>query len=402
MKGILKNRKLFVIIGVIVITLLLSIIIINVTKKEDKTIHKVETHSMYVKINPLVKLVFKEKYSLCKNKNGKEEICGGITNEVVGYELINDDAKSIYKDLDFINKDLFQSLLMLCETARDNKIVFDKLELTTDSKSISIKDITAYLKNNSKYEVDYSVYVNFKEHIDENNLLKDDDAEKYLITFDSDGGNTIESQTVNKGDKASVPTTPTKNGYKFVEWQLEGKSFDFNTEITGNITLKAKWEQSSTTNNNNNNNNNNNIGSNQSNVNSGSNQSSGTNNNTQQSEQPKEDIHKGIINLNDNVMYITGTIFYKCNNCISDSVIQKIKTFKGISHNGLDSSTALIYGINLYEGKYPDNIYGGGNLGIVEDMLLQCGAEPIGGATSEPQLLNEQICTQFKLSCDRW
>lgn len=63
----------------------------------------------------------------------------------------------------------------------------------------------------------------------------------HKVSFDTDGGNSIDSQTVNDGDTATVPDTPTKNGYTFTGWQLNGKPYDFNTPVTADITLKAMW-----------------------------------------------------------------------------------------------------------------------------------------------------------------
>lgn len=70
---------------------------------------------------------------------------------------------------------------------------------------------------------------------------KEAETEKFTITFNTDGGSTIKSQTVESGKKASKPTNPTKKGYSFVEWQLNDETYDFNTQITGDITLVAKW-----------------------------------------------------------------------------------------------------------------------------------------------------------------
>ena len=42
-------------------------------------------------------------------------------------------------------------------------------------------------------------------------------------------------------DKASAPDTPVKSGYTFAGWYLGESRFDFDIEITGNITLTAKW-----------------------------------------------------------------------------------------------------------------------------------------------------------------
>ena len=67
--------------------------------------------------------------------------------------------------------------------------------------------------------------------------------QKYTVTFNSNGGSAVSSQTINSGAKATKPTNPTREGYIFVEWQLNGSAFNFNTVITNNITLTAKWEQ---------------------------------------------------------------------------------------------------------------------------------------------------------------
>ena len=69
--------------------------------------------------------------------------------------------------------------------------------------------------------------------------------EAYTVTFDSNGGSTVEQQVVESGSLATQPTNPTKSGYKFAGWYLDlndPTSYDFSTAITGNITLIAKWE----------------------------------------------------------------------------------------------------------------------------------------------------------------
>ena len=66
----------------------------------------------------------------------------------------------------------------------------------------------------------------------------------YIITFNTNGGSNIETDTANSNDTISIPLSPTRNGYKFVEWQLKGEKYDFTKPITGDITLEAKWEES--------------------------------------------------------------------------------------------------------------------------------------------------------------
>ena len=65
------------------------------------------------------------------------------------------------------------------------------------------------------------------------------EATTYTVTFNTDGTET--KQTVAEGEKASKPTDPTKTGYTFAGWYNGETAFDFNTAITQNITLTAKW-----------------------------------------------------------------------------------------------------------------------------------------------------------------
>ena len=64
---------------------------------------------------------------------------------------------------------------------------------------------------------------------------------KYEVKFNTDGGNKIESVMVNKNERVEAPKDPKKKGYVFIEWQLNGKAYDFKKKVTKNITLKAKW-----------------------------------------------------------------------------------------------------------------------------------------------------------------
>ncbi|QQE46351.1 Internalin-A precursor [Peptoniphilus harei] len=66
--------------------------------------------------------------------------------------------------------------------------------------------------------------------------------EKVKVTFDSDGGSKVDPIEVEKGKtvKEAIPT-PTKDEFEFVEWQKDGKKFDFETPINENIKLKAVW-----------------------------------------------------------------------------------------------------------------------------------------------------------------
>ncbi len=66
--------------------------------------------------------------------------------------------------------------------------------------------------------------------------------ESCIVIFNTDGGSLIDSVTVSKGDVVTRPQfDPTKEGYTFVGWYLGNQEYDFNTPVTGNITLTAHY-----------------------------------------------------------------------------------------------------------------------------------------------------------------
>lgn len=70
---------------------------------------------------------------------------------------------------------------------------------------------------------------------------------KYTVSFNSNGGSSIASVKTNDDGTIDVPANPTREGYTFVAWQYNGVDFDFSTKVTTNMTLVAKWEESTST-----------------------------------------------------------------------------------------------------------------------------------------------------------
>ena len=69
------------------------------------------------------------------------------------------------------------------------------------------------------------------------------EAKTYTVTFDSNGGSAVSSQSVKYGEKAVKPETdPSKEGNDFIGWNLDDAAYDFSTPVTENITLVAQWE----------------------------------------------------------------------------------------------------------------------------------------------------------------
>lgn len=73
--------------------------------------------------------------------------------------------------------------------------------------------------------------------------VKEEDDSKFTVTFNTDGGVKIDPKEVEKDKALTKPIDPTKEGYTFISWQLDGKDFDFSTKITKDITLIATWEK---------------------------------------------------------------------------------------------------------------------------------------------------------------
>ena len=66
----------------------------------------------------------------------------------------------------------------------------------------------------------------------------------YTVTFNTNGGSLIPSQSVEHNQAAEEPASPAKSGNTFVGWYLDSDltaAFDFSTPVTSDLTLYAKW-----------------------------------------------------------------------------------------------------------------------------------------------------------------
>ena len=65
----------------------------------------------------------------------------------------------------------------------------------------------------------------------------------FAVTFDRGDGTKTEPTPVKYNDLVPKPTAPTKSGYTFTGWEDANGAYDFNTPVTGPLTLTAKWEK---------------------------------------------------------------------------------------------------------------------------------------------------------------
>ncbi|MDY4468729.1 InlB B-repeat-containing protein [Treponema porcinum] len=140
-----------------------------------------------------------------------------------------------------ITKDGSGTYTLSCTNSCANgseKITFEGKgeSVTIEGNSLTIKQqadnttatITAYINGQSAATKEYTI-----------------PAEgTYIVTFNTDGGSEVSSQTVNYNGTVATPEEPTKAGYTFAGWYTDAgctTEYNFATSVTGNITLYAKW-----------------------------------------------------------------------------------------------------------------------------------------------------------------
>lgn len=67
----------------------------------------------------------------------------------------------------------------------------------------------------------------------------------YKVEFDTNGGSNVVSLEINSGSKVTSPENPTKENNEFKGWFKDAtlkEEFDFDTKITSDLKLYAKWE----------------------------------------------------------------------------------------------------------------------------------------------------------------
>ena len=148
----------------------------------------------------------------------------------------------------------FYAKMNLYVTVTFNSNGGNKVESIKVKRNNKIGDLVIHIKKDYTF-MHWSIGNNA---IDKNYIVKDDvtlvaiyeknkEEEKviepsmklYTIKYNTDGGSKIGDYTVVEGEKADKPEPPVKEGYEFKEWQLNGKTYDFNSEVTSDITLVA-------------------------------------------------------------------------------------------------------------------------------------------------------------------
>jgi len=104
---------------------------------------------------------------------------------------------------------------------------------------------------NTKTEIDNKVIINTDKNTNTNNNNGNSNRpaqREYIVSFDENGGTcSYKAQTVKEGEYASNPGDCSKKNYKFTGWYLDSKEYNFNTPVTKDIKLVAKYKKTSST-----------------------------------------------------------------------------------------------------------------------------------------------------------
>lgn len=227
------KKKKKIILGSILIVFLIIVIIGIIFFKNDvfkKNNKKEEVlYTAYVKINPLVKITFKN----YKYKCGKKT-CNDYKEEVTKVEPLNDDAKKLVKGLNVTGERAVDVINVLCKTAKESGKTFENITIITDYNRFNNKKINEKLKLNAT--------IKSQKNLNEKKIISEYKNNKYTVTFDANGGSKVENIQVSANETVDKPSNPVKDGYKLSGWYLDDNEFDFSTKINKDITLVAKWE----------------------------------------------------------------------------------------------------------------------------------------------------------------
>ena len=123
------------------------------------------------------------------------------------------------------------------------------MEVAADATTINTSDLTNIPEGYELVSTGAVSIVDGAVRVEVKLAAEEPTTETFTVTFDSNGGSDVDSQTVKNGEKAVEPENPTRSGYRFAGWfsdeDLENE-YDFDTPVTSDITLYADWDRRST------------------------------------------------------------------------------------------------------------------------------------------------------------
>ena len=220
---------------------------INIDDREisavlEQEIHKNDTEEVKASGNKVVLDIVIEKvttYHDTENNNAvvdEDREIVNETNDLVVIELTI--PQSMRGFVDFLVHRMHNGVAEELTTAKNADGEY--IEIAADKSKV-----TLYVKKFSEYAlVGYDTVVNpDPERPLPSPVTGGGTSSTVTVKFNANGGTIVKDVTVKRGEKITAPET-TKEGYTFAGWYTDTaltKLFDFDTALTGNITLYAKW-----------------------------------------------------------------------------------------------------------------------------------------------------------------
>lgn len=209
--------------------------------KEKKVLEE-NSYTMYYKEEAIIKFTFRESFYKCGSS-----VCSDYTERVSNFELVNDQAKDLYSNVNIKNKDLDEAIGILIGEAKNKNRNIQSLQLISDWKSRYNEDeFKNLLKEHLEEIPNFPIAFEYREQVDDQTIMETVAKKTYTVTFDSNFGTQVDSQVITENELATEPQTPTREGYDFVRWQFNSRPYSFDTPITKDITLKASWKKKPT------------------------------------------------------------------------------------------------------------------------------------------------------------
>lgn len=186
-----------------------------------------------------------------KKTEGVAAIDAATTEEAVETALTTakSDIDGLIAQTQSVEEVLAQAVADLRDYADENKQDKDPTEyakLLEDIEAVVTKysdttDGLLYAEGLEKAEIIRLLGV-AKAEIDELVGLDSLSRQEFTVTF-MDGDTVLSTQTIKYNGKAEKPSDPVKDGNKFLGWYIGEELFDFETPITENVNVVAKWRQ---------------------------------------------------------------------------------------------------------------------------------------------------------------
>ena len=186
----------------------------------------------------------------------------GIDKSNVSISVDSDTVASFNIDEDMT--DIGDSVTLVYNVVNESSDLYANFAINVDNDNLDCFKVTSQIEKSSlksndvskvivrvelisipKFDTDGKFKINITATPSEvgNSIVNDDNIE---IIFDSNGGNSIDSQFISKGNVLSLIPTPVKTNYNFKGWYSDielTNLVDNNTIFTNNTILYAKWEE---------------------------------------------------------------------------------------------------------------------------------------------------------------